>query len=316
VLFGLRRNDQSQRTVTQILVQGKEARGVILEGGEEIMAAKRLVSSLHVQQVFPDMVPGFSLPADFHSERTPGQVRGPSAVPDSSRPHEDPKFKPGTTSRISLGGEIGIPMSKKFAQAFRDLEYALSTRDLCLLRRPPQVDPTQRIPAGKGALHLYAFQPYNLKDGGPKKWMKSASKCTTASIDDLRQITTNMSDDNYLGYHFLTPLDLERRNNAMKHADIGHIGLYSWQLGGIVRFQDGGSTRRLAKALICAARARIRGSGSPVDRDVMPGRHHGGFRMDLIEWLGLSRFEMKLMSKAGRNEMDIRSSDAREMYWW
>ncbi|MHC0054639.1 hypothetical protein [Actibacterium sp. D379-3] len=48
----------------------------------------------------------------------------------------------------------------------------------------------------------------------------------------MSAMTTNMTKDNIIGTHFYTPLDMERGNPSMINADIGHLGLYSWQLGG------------------------------------------------------------------------------------
>jgi phytoene dehydrogenase-like protein len=45
-------------------------------------------------------------------------------------------------------------------------------------------------------------------------------------------MTTNMGSDNIIGKKIITPLDMERNNPSMRKADIGHLGLYNWQLGG------------------------------------------------------------------------------------
>ena len=43
--------------VDKIKVEAGEARGILLEGGEEIQATKAIVSSVHVRQLFLDMLP-------------------------------------------------------------------------------------------------------------------------------------------------------------------------------------------------------------------------------------------------------------------
>ena len=48
----------------------------------------------------------------------------------------------------------------------------------------------------------------------------------------LQKLTTNLQDENILGMHFKTPLDIQRYNNALVETDIQHIGFYNWQLGG------------------------------------------------------------------------------------
>jgi len=218
-------------SVKEILIQSKEARGVVLDDGEEYHARKAVVSSLHVQQLFPDMVPGFSLPDGF--ERSIKRLKYASIQPFQIHMalHEDAKFKVSDSVNEFFWIEKSHSNVEEFARAFRDLEYGIPRRDFACYVGQHKVDPT-RVPEGKGALHLYGFAPYNLKDGGPKKWDEIGKQVYDGFVADLREMTTNMSDDNILAYNFLTPLDLERHDNAMKHADIGHIGLYSWQLGG------------------------------------------------------------------------------------
>jgi phytoene dehydrogenase-like protein len=177
------------------------------------------------------MVPGFSLPEDFTRNVHRVKYAGLQPFQIHLALNEDPKFKVRDDIKDFFWVEKSHSNVEQFAQAFRDLEYGHPRRDFACYVGQHKVDPT-RVPAGKGALHLYAFQPYNLKNGGPKKWDEIGRQVYEGFIDDLRQITTNMSDENILGHNFLTPLDLERHNIAMKHADIGHIGLYSWQLGG------------------------------------------------------------------------------------
>ena len=51
--------------VTEVLIEDGEARGLVLDDGEQIRASKAVVTGLHVTQVFPHMVPGVELPAGF-----------------------------------------------------------------------------------------------------------------------------------------------------------------------------------------------------------------------------------------------------------
>src|SRR5277367_1066536 len=51
--------------IKQFKLAGQDAAGVVLATGEEILATKGVISTLHVKQAFPDMVPGFKLPDAF-----------------------------------------------------------------------------------------------------------------------------------------------------------------------------------------------------------------------------------------------------------
>ncbi len=218
-------------TVKEILLNGQDATGVILENGEQIFSSKGVCCNLHIQQVFPHMVPGVQLPQEFeHHVRT---LKFASLQPFVMHlaMHEEPKYKVGTRVDEFFWIEKSHSDIETFAQAFRDLEYGYPRRDFVCYVGQHKVDPS-RVPPGKSQMHLYAFAPYNLKDGGPKKWAEIGKDMAQKYLGDLRELTTNMSDDNIIGQHFFTPLDLERHNISMKNADIGHLGLYSWQLGG------------------------------------------------------------------------------------
>ena len=51
--------------VREIKLQGREAKGLVLASGAEILASKAVVAGLHVTQVFPGMVRGAELPEEF-----------------------------------------------------------------------------------------------------------------------------------------------------------------------------------------------------------------------------------------------------------
>lgn len=84
-----------------------------------------------------------------------------------------------------------------------------------------------------------------------------------AFLDDLRKLTTNMDDDNILGFSWMTPLDIERHNNAMIGADILHFGSYSWQIAGNRPAPGYASTSRQWTACTWLAPAPTPAAASP-----------------------------------------------------
>ena len=81
-------------------------------------------------------------------------------------------------------------------------------------------------------MYLYAFMPYELENGGAARWDDVGEEVARGFVEDLRELTTNMGDDNIIAMSWRTPLDIERGNPAMVGGDIDHMGPYSWQLGG------------------------------------------------------------------------------------
>jgi phytoene dehydrogenase-like protein len=217
--------------VKQIKLTGNEAKGVILADGREIFANKAVVAGLHVTQVFPTMVPAAELPPDFvrRLKTIKYATLKPFVVQLALK--EPLVFKAGGAIADFFWVERSHNDVETFAQAFRQLEYGYPVRDFAAYVQQYKTDPT-RVPAGKGMVHIYAFAPLDLKDGGRAKWDEVGAEVAQGFVDDLRNLTTNLTGDNILGMHFKTPLDIQRYNHALVETDIQHIGFYSWQLGG------------------------------------------------------------------------------------
>jgi len=217
--------------VEEILMIGNEARGVRLSSGEEIYAGKAVVAGLHISQIFPDMVPGARLPDGFeHSIRV---LKYATLQPMTVHlALEEPvKFKVEHDINDFFWTERSHSNVEEFAQGLRQLEYGYPVRDFACYVQQFRVDPS-RVPEGKGSVHIYAFAPLNLKDGGKAKWDEIGENVANSFIDDLSKLTTNITPDNIIGRHFMTPLDIQRYNTALVNSDIQHLGFYSWQLGG------------------------------------------------------------------------------------
>lgn len=221
---------RTEAPVRQFKIEGGRATGVILESSEEILARKGVISTLHAKQVFPSMVPGCELPEGF--ERRIRTLKHSSFQPFNMHValHEAPRYKVGPAVDDFFWVERSHSDPEEFARAFRDLEYGIPRRDFIAYVTQDTYDKT-RAPAGKRVLNMYAFCPYNLK-GGAQRWDEIGEEVAHAFLDDLRKLTTNMDDDNIIGFSWMTPLDIERHNNAMIGADILHFGSYSWQIAG------------------------------------------------------------------------------------
>ena len=217
--------------VARFKISGDEATGVVLESGEEILADHAVISTLNVKQVFPHMVPGSTLPDGFERSVRIAKSASLQHFNVHLALHEQPQFKIGASVDDFVWIEKSHSDVEQFAQVFRDLQYGHVRRDFAAYVGPHKVDPS-RVPDGKHMVHLCAFAPYNLKDGGPQKWDEVGQQVADGLIEDLRKLTTNLDDDNIIGRFHMTPLDMERHNNALVNADVGHLGVYSWQLGG------------------------------------------------------------------------------------
>ena len=121
-------------------------------------------------------------------------------------------------------------------------------------------------------VHIYAFAPLDLKDGGRRKWDEIGAAVARGFIEDLQKLTTNLQDDNILGIHFKTPLDIQRYNNALVETDIQHIGFYNWQLGGNRPVPGWGQYRTPVAKLYMTGGSTHPGGGVTGGRAAMPPR--------------------------------------------
>lgn len=210
---------------------GTDVSGVVLANGEEIGATRAVISTLNTKQVFPHMLPGYQLPEHFERRIKNNKLATIRAMNVHLALHEEPKYKVGPSVDEFFWVETAHSHLSDFKQAFRDQENGIPRRDLVGYIGQHKVDPS-RIPAGKSQMYLYAFMPYELENGGAQRWDEVGEEIAKGFVDDLRKVTTNMSDDNIIGMAWRTPLDIERGNPAMVGGDIGHMGPYAWQLGG------------------------------------------------------------------------------------
>ena len=218
-------------TIKEFKHNGSEVSGVLLASGEVIEAKKAVVSTLNTKQVFPHMLPGYQLPDHFVRRVKNNKLASIRAMNVHLALHEEPKYKVGPSVDDFFWIELAHTHLKEFRQSFLDQENGIPRRDLVGYIGQHKVDPS-RVPAGKSQMYLYAFMPYELENGGAKRWDEIGEEVAKGFVDDLRKLTTNMSDDNIIGMSWRTPLDIERGNPAMVGGDIGHMGPYAWQLGG------------------------------------------------------------------------------------
>ena len=218
-------------TVREFKISGDEAVGVALTSGDEILADKAVVTNFNIKQIFPEMVPGFKLPDNFAQSVKNLQHSNFIALNQHIALNEPPKYKCGPEVDECFWVEFAHDNMEDYWNAFHALDLGYPRPDLSIGIVATKWDKT-RAPKGKHTLYLYAFEPYDLKDGGAKKWDEVGQKVADDVLEHMRSITTNMGDDNILGRYFMTPLDLERHNPANVNGDFAHIGTFNWQNGG------------------------------------------------------------------------------------
>ena len=217
--------------IDRILLDGQVAKGVVLKGGEEIHAEKAVVAGLHVAQVFPHMVEGAELPPGFEHRLSVLKYAALQPMTVHLALKEPAHFTVAQGIDDFYWVETGHSDVDEFAQGFQELKRGIPREDFAIYVQQFRADAT-RVPEGMANLHIYAFVPLDLKDGGREKWDEIGEEWANRFIANLRKIAPNVTEENILGKHFMTPLDIIRYNTSLVNGDIQHLGFYSWQLGG------------------------------------------------------------------------------------
>jgi phytoene dehydrogenase-like protein len=214
--------------VTSIKVEGGEAKGVVLESGEEILATKAVISTVNVKQLFLQMLPAEDLPPHFQTKVRRLKHSEYSAFVCSLALNEAPTYKAGGDVDHCHANETASHDMETYLKEFDALRYGYPVTDSPLLVCNTLHDST-RAPKGKHTLFVYHYEPYDLKEGGAARWDEIKEEVADTILNSVRHYTTNMGDENILGSYMESPLDIERYNPAWVKADEAGIGHQSFQ---------------------------------------------------------------------------------------
>ncbi|MFT5143140.1 MAG: phytoene dehydrogenase-like protein [Thalassolituus oleivorans] len=200
--------------VQKIIIEKGQAKGVVLEGGEEIRA-KTIVSSLDPKRTFQKLVEPEHLDKDFHKAINRFKIRGSSAKVNLSL-DALPEFtcldslrERGESTDPYMAGAISISPSIDYLErAYDDAKYGRFSRkpymDMII---PTMIDPSM-APPGKHVASLFVhYAPYELADGA--HWDDQREALGDAVIDVLAEHAPNIRDI-ILHRQVVTPWDLEQ----------------------------------------------------------------------------------------------------------
>lgn len=212
--------------VKSIKVDSDQARGVILDSGEEIMASRAVVSNVNVKQLFLEMIDPQRLPLDFQDKVKRIRPSTFSAINIAIAVKEAPKYKDGKECD-AMFTEIS-PFLEEYSRIFEGYDHGIPSVKMPLLAVPTMFDPS-RAPEGKHTVYLYHYEPYNLHDGGFAKWDGIKEQIAEGILEMTGEHIVNLDRDNVLGMSILSPVDIERYNPAMQAGDILHIASFMTQ---------------------------------------------------------------------------------------
>jgi len=192
--------------VSQVLVEGGRASGVVLEGGEEIRAAA-VISSADPRRTFLGLVGEKHLPADFVQSIRRFRFRGSSAKVNLAL-GDLPNFTCLPGRGPHLRGAVSISPSVAYLErAYDDAKYGeISRRPYMDIVIPSMLDPAM-APPGKHVMSIFVqYAPYHVNGG----WTDARREALgDAVIDTLAEYAPNIKSA-ILHRQVVTPADIER----------------------------------------------------------------------------------------------------------
>jgi len=246
--------------VKSVIIEGGVATGVVLESGEEIHASQAVISNVNIKQLFLDMIKAEEIPADFRVKVDRIKFASFSGINQALALSEPPNYKAGGDVNNTFFVEYAPASMEEFLRAFDEFSYGIPTNKLPLMVTATIADPT-RAPEGKHTLYLWNYEPYHLRDGGPSKWDEIKQEVADSILQTLREVTTNMGDDNILGRWIMSPLDMERIFPSMLEGDLGHSAHFLTQFFGNRPLPGWGHYRTPVKGLYMCGASTYPGQG-------------------------------------------------------
>jgi phytoene dehydrogenase-like protein len=197
---------RTEAPIAQIILNNGQAKGVVLENGDEIYADV-VSSSVDPRLTFMKMVGEKHLPADFVDDIKRYKFRGSSGKVNLAL-DALPDFKCMPGAGPHLRGAVSIsPGVEYMERAYDDAKYGrYSRRPYIDIVIPSLTDPSI-APPGKHVMSCFVqYAPYNLKEG---TWDEKREGFGDTVIDTIAEHAPNIKDI-ILHRQVLTPLDLER----------------------------------------------------------------------------------------------------------
>jgi phytoene dehydrogenase-like protein len=197
---------RTEAPISEILLKGGRALGVVLESGEEIRA-NVVSSSVDPRLTFMKMIGEQHLPDEFCTDLKRYKYRGSSGKVNLALDGL-PNFKALPGPGAHLRGAISIsPGVEYMERAYDEAKYGrFSRRPYIDMVIPSLTDPSV-APPGKHVMSCFVqYAPYNLKEGN---WDEKRDEFGDTVVDTIAEHAPNIKEL-IRDRQVLTPLDLER----------------------------------------------------------------------------------------------------------
>ncbi|MFQ5496161.1 MAG: phytoene desaturase family protein, partial [Phycisphaerae bacterium] len=218
---------RTEAGVERVLVENGEARGVVLENGDELRA-RMIVSGLDPHRTFLRLVGDEHLDPEFVTRIRRYKMRGSSGKVNLAVDRL-PEFSCRKNGTAHLRGDVAIAPSIDYLEtAYDQAKYGdFSQRPYLNVVIPSIVDPSV-APPGKHIVSCFVqYAPYKIKEG-PEHWPERREAFGDAVVDTLAEYCPGLKES-ILYRQVLTPWDLEQEF-GLTEGNIFHGELSAEQL--------------------------------------------------------------------------------------
>ena len=199
---------RTEAGVSEVMIRGGQAQGVVLEDGTEIRA-KTVVSGLDPHRTFLNLCSSADLDPEFVGSIRKFKMRGSSGKINLAL-DRFPEYTCRPGDGLHVRGDVAIAPSVDYLErAFDDAKYGdFSKRPFMNVVVPSLMDPSV-APPGKHVMSIFVqYAPYALAEG-PENWPQKREAFGDAVIDTLSEYCPTLKES-ILHRQVLTPWDLEQ----------------------------------------------------------------------------------------------------------
>lgn len=214
--------------VARVLLEGNRAVGVELEDGTEIRAARAVVSGVNFTQLVEMTGYDYFAPEVQAKARDWDWTSGGSLATIHLALRDAPKYRAADFDpdvalayNISFGADDSAQLVESMADVTGEIfpKNPVGNGSCNTIHDPSYV-------TGEGhSAFWWPFAPY-VVDGDPMNWDTRRDEYNERMLGVWKSVTTNLDDENILGAHLRTPLDVSRGNAAMRNGAV-RMGPYT-----------------------------------------------------------------------------------------
>jgi len=222
--------------VERILTEGGRARGVLMEDGTRLTAAKAVVSTIDVHQTFLDYVGEDDLDPDFAQSIRDWEWEEWSLSNVHLALSEPPRFEAAKASPEldrALLYLIGYDDMAQLMDHWDAMRTGALPDDAGCIACFPSVHDAFQAPPGRATGLLTQMAPFELAEGGSERWLDYAERRDVVArrVSLLQRYAPNLTQDKVLWTYLTTPADIQNKFANMVRGSYKQGAYNSLQMG-------------------------------------------------------------------------------------